>query len=355
MRHDAGPDKRERDFAGSIAGALWMAGAGAVGGLLLIPGVEIADPVSPLVLSGIGFLWGLLCSFVIPWGRWHSQLLFHVPALVCLPYIGACTAVTGGAASPAWLALVMLVAYCCYFFPGDYAAFYALASVGVAAAPLVYDSGATEAGLPGQLFIAVPMILSVAAVFVLGKRQLVALRDRAEHESLHDSLTGLPNRRALTELLESRVGGARASDRLALMIVDLDDFKDANTLFGMPGGDAALRAAADSLTGATREGDLVARLGGDEFAIVVFGAGQVELNAIARRMLRALTATGAALSQHLPGFMLRASVGWARYPEDAGTVDELIAVADLSLRSAKAAGKGGWQSPHDWRPAPATA
>ena len=199
------------------------------------------------------------------------------------------------------------------------------------------------------------MILSVAAVFVLGKRRLVALRDQAEHESLHDALTGLPNRRALTELLEARVGGSRSTDQLALMIVDLDDFKDANTLFGMPGGDAALCAAAEALANATRDGDLVARLGGDEFAIVVFGAGQVELNAIARRVLRALAATGAALAEQLPGFNLRASVGWGRHPEDASTVDELIAVADLSLRSAKAAGKGSSQSPQDWQPEAAPA
>jgi diguanylate cyclase (GGDEF)-like protein len=249
----------------------------------------------------------------------------------------------------------MLVAYCCYFFSADYAVFYALASVGVVAAPLAYDSGATEAGLPGQLFIAVPMILSVAAVFVLGKRKLVDLRDRAEYESLHDALTGLPNRRALTELLEHRVGGSRESDRLALMIVDLDDFKDANTLYGMPGGDTVLREAAQALHAATRDGDLVARLGGDEFAIVVFGAGQVELNAISRRVLRSLSATGAVLSEQLPGFKLLASVGWARHPEDASTVDELIALADLSLRSAKAAGKGSSQSPHDWEPEPTSA
>ena len=274
---------------------------------------------------------------------------------MALPYLAVSTAATGGAASPAWLAGVMLIAYCCYFFPADYAVFYSLAVVAVAAAPLVYDPGATDAGLPGQLFIGVPMILSVAAVFLLGKRKLVALRDQAEHESLHDSLTGLPNRRALTELLQARVGGSRSTDQLALMIVDLDDFKDANTLFGMPGGDAALRAAAEALAGATRDGDLVARLGGDEFAIVVFGAGQVELNAIARRVLRALAATGAALAEQLPGFNLQASVGWGRHPEDASTVDELIAVADLSLRSAKAAGKGSSQSPHDWQPEAARA
>jgi diguanylate cyclase len=247
----------------------------------------------------------------------------------------------------------MVIAWCCYFLPADYAVFYALGIVGVSVAPLVYDSGATEAGLPGQLFIGVPTMLSVAAVFALGKRKLVALRDDAEHESMHDSLTRLPNRRALTEVLNQRLGGSRATDRLALMIVDLDDFKDANTLFGMPGGDAALRATAQALSSTTREGDMVARLGGDEFAVVVFGAGQVELNAIARRILRALTATGTALAEQLPGFQLKASVGWARHPEDATTIDELIAVADLSLRSAKAAGKGSWQSPHDWQPEPA--
>jgi diguanylate cyclase (GGDEF)-like protein len=355
MRHDAGPETREREFAGRIAGALWIAGAGAIGGLLLVPGIDVDDPTAALILSAVGVIWGVLCAWVIPWGRWESQLLFHVPAILCLPYLGVSTAATGGASSPAWLAIVMLVAYCCYFFPADYAVFYAVASVAVAAAPLAYDADATDAGLPGQLFIAVPMILSVVAVFVLGKRKLVALRDHAEYESLHDSLTGLPNRRALTELLDERVGGSRQSDHLALMVVDLDDFKDANTLYGMPGGDAALRAAADALSTATRDGDHVARLGGDEFAVVVFGAGQVELNAIARRMLRSLAATGAALAEQLPGFKLRASVGWARHPEDAATLDELIAVADLSLRSAKAAGKGGWQSPPDWQPEPAAA
>jgi diguanylate cyclase (GGDEF)-like protein len=246
----------------------------------------------------------------------------------------------------------MLVAYCCYFFRSDWAAFYALASAAVAAAPLLYDSKATASGLPGQLFIAIPMILSVASVFVLGKRKLVALRDHAEHDSLHDSLTGLPNRRALTELLEERVGGVRSSDRLALMIIDLDDFKDANTLYGMPGGDAALQAAALALASATRKGDFVARLGGDEFALVVFGAGHVELNAIARRMLRALAGAGASVADQMPGVTLGASVGWACHPEDATNLDDLIAVADASLRTAKAGGKGGWRSPKHWEPEP---
>ena len=97
MRHDAGPDTRERVFAGRTAGALWMAGAAAIGGLTLIPGVHAGDPTAAIVLSAVGIVWGVLCAFAIPWGRWQSQLLFHVPALLCLPYLGVSVAATGGA------------------------------------------------------------------------------------------------------------------------------------------------------------------------------------------------------------------------------------------------------------------
>jgi diguanylate cyclase (GGDEF)-like protein len=305
-----------------------------------------------VALAVFGLLWGAACTFVIPWRRTHSQLLFHVPAGLCLPYIGLATAFTGGAESPAWLTLVIFTAWCCYFLPAEQSVVYTIGAVLVALSPLVYEPSAAGYGLAAQLIIGIPAILSVAAIIVVGKRQLVDLRDRAEHQSMHDSLTGLPNRRAIGEELATHVGGVRGSDKLALMIIDLDDFKDANTLYGMPGGDAALRATADALANTIRGHDVVARLGGDEFAVLIRDAGQVELYAIARRVLRAISQAGAALASELPGFTLKASVGWARYPEDAASVDELIAVADLSLRGAKAAGKGGVQSPADWLPEP---
>jgi diguanylate cyclase (GGDEF)-like protein len=332
-----------------------MAGAGSIIALLVIPGTDASHPEAAVVLSLFGLLWGAACAFFIPWRRTRSQLLFHIPAVLCLPYIGLATAFTGGAESPSWLTLVIVAAWCCYFLPTEQSVVYTIAAVVIGLAPLVYDPSATDSGFPGYMLIGIPTMLSVAGIIVIGKRQLVDLRDLAEFESMHDALTGLPNRRALAEELESHVGGTRASDKLALMIVDLDDFKDANTLYGMPGGDAALRATADALFHITREGDLVARLGGDEFAILIRNSGQVELYAIARRVLRAINQASAALAAELPGFVLKASVGWARYPEDAASIDELIAVADLSLRGAKAAGKGGVQSPVDWLPEPTRA
>ena len=354
-RHEAGPETREREFAGRIAGALWMAGAAAIIALRSIPGMEISHPDAALVLALVGFVWGAACAFAIPWRRTTSQLLFHIPAVLCLPYIGLATAFTGGGESPVWLTLVILAAWCCYFLPTEQSVVYTIGAVMVGLAPLVYDASATDGAFPGYMLIGIPTILSVAGIIVIGKRQLVDLRDRAEFESLHDALTGLPNRRALAEELQAHVGGHRRSDKLALMIVDLDDFKDANTLYGMPGGDAALRATADALAHTTRADDLVARLGGDEFAVLIRNAGQVELYAIARRVLRSISQASGALAAELPGFTLRASVGWARYPDDAASIDELIAVADLSLRGAKAAGKGGVQSPVDWLPEPVRA
>jgi diguanylate cyclase (GGDEF)-like protein len=342
------PDAKEREYAGKLAGCLWLTATPMVVALLLLPGGDTSDWELATGASVPGLLWGTACLLVIPWDRVTSLLPFHLPAALCLPYIGALTWLTGGASSPFAFTLLILVAYCCYFFTPEQAVLYVFAALGVAAAPLIYDPGAVEAGLPGQLAIGVPTLASVAGIIVLGKRQLVSLREEAEYASLHDSLTGLANRRALAERLEEHAVGQRESDRFALLLVDLDEFKDANTLYGHPGGDAALRVTATALRSATRERDMVARLGGDEFAVLVPGAGNVELRAIARRVLRVIQQAGAALE--LPGFELTACAGWARFPDDAGSLDELLAAADLSLRGAKSQGRGSYQSPSDWAP-----
>ena len=126
-------------------------------------------------------------------------------------------------------------------------------------------------------------------------------------------------------------------------MVDIDDFKDANTLYGHPGGDTVLRAAASALRTTARSGDLVARLGGDEFAIVARGVDARGMGKLAQRVLHTIRGANEALD--LPGFSLTASVGWALYPENAGTIDELITAADMSLRGAKILGKDRWQPP----------
>ena len=85
----------------------------------------------------------------------------------------------------------------------------------------------------------------------------------------HDALTDLPNRTLLRERLEQALAGERQEDRrLAVLMLDLDRFKEVNDTLGHPVGDALLKAVAERLRGCVRETDTVARLGGDEFAIV---------------------------------------------------------------------------------------
>ena len=98
---------------------------------------------------------------------------------------------------------------------------------------------------------------------------------------------------------------------------------------------------ADALRGAARGEDMVARLGGDEFAIVVHGVDVHGMRMLAERVLEAVRHAGARLAHELPGMTLTASVGWAIHPHSADTLEELVAVADHSLRGAKGAGKDG--------------
>jgi diguanylate cyclase (GGDEF)-like protein len=177
----------------------------------------------------------------------------------------------------------------------------------------------------------------LGAGILAGKAILVELRDQALELSRHDSLTGLFNRRALMELLDRHVGGKRAADATGLLLVDLDEFKDANTLFGHPGGDRVLRATGEALKLSARGDDMVARLGGDEFAIVARGVDRQIMDRLAQRVIDNIRQADRGLDT--PGFRLSASVGWALYPGDGTTVDELMAAADDALRVAKHSGK----------------
>ena len=95
-----------------------------------------------------------------------------------------------------------------------------------------------------QLLILGPTYLLLGGLIIAGKERLVELREEARRLSLADPLTGLANRRALIDLLESSTASGRADDPVGLVLVDLDGFKEANTLYGHPGGDTALCAAA---------------------------------------------------------------------------------------------------------------
>ena len=341
-----GPRVDERALAGKIAGALWLSVLPMVVVTLLLPGAVGENWQLVLLAVLPAAAWGLACLLWVPWERVSTPLIYHVPSVIAVPFIAAIIAGTGAARSPLALTPLMLLVFASYFYPPRIASVYMLGSVAVLFLPLAYDAGAVEDGLWGQIWVAAVVYASVGGVVMVGKRQLLALRDVAHDLSQHDSLTGLLNRRALDELLERHDSETRHSDSLGFLLLDLDNFKEVNTRFGMKGGDLTLCAVAGALRRVVREDQLVVRLGGDEFAIVAEALPPPAMERLADRALAAVR--DSLIDVELPGLHVSASAGWAVCPHDADTASELVGVADLALRGAKLDGKERARGPLDW-------
>jgi diguanylate cyclase (GGDEF)-like protein len=165
--------------------------------------------------------------------------------------------------------------------------------------------------------------------------ELVDAEERIRHLAHHDPLTGLPNRLLLQDRLEQALGRARrARTSVAVMLVDLDDFKTVNDTLGHLSGDELIRRVAQRLRGSVRESDTVARLGGDEFAIV-----QTDLHEAAGAAVLARKAISALRDPFdLEGrpALVGASIGIALFPQDGEGLESLLRHADVALYRAKA-------------------
>ncbi len=167
---------------------------------------------------------------------------------------------------------------------------------------------------------------------------LSRLRARAAHQSLHDALTGLPNRLALQLRLHDALARARrGGTQVAVGYIDLDGFKEVNDRHGHEAGDALLRELAHRWAAQQRASELIARLGGDEFVVVIEDLDPVhataQLGAVFTRIHDAGTApvalAGGASAQ------VGLTLGVARYPLDATDPDLLLRVADASMYQLK--------------------
>jgi diguanylate cyclase (GGDEF)-like protein len=161
---------------------------------------------------------------------------------------------------------------------------------------------------------------------------------RIIHMARHDGLTNLPNRYAFRERLQDAIEeSAASSSMLAVMCVDLDNFKEVNDTLGHPVGDALLCAAAERLTACIRETDMVARFGGDEFAILQPSIGRAEeAEGLAERLVEAMRKPF-----QLNGELVyvTGSLGVALSPTHGDDPDVLLKNADLALYAAKAEGR----------------
>jgi diguanylate cyclase (GGDEF)-like protein len=326
--------REERELAGVVAGLLWLSAAVTVLVLVTLPGIPNEHPRVVIAISVVAAAWGIACLTVVPWSRVHP-VVSHLSTIGGYPATAIGVAVTGGASSPAHLYLFFTIGFCAYFYAMREAVPHFLLCIGLAALPLVYDPNAVEQGFLAELLILVPSYLLLGGFINVGKSRLVELREQARALSLRDPLTGLHNRRALVETLERSVAGGFGTT--GLLLVDLDYFKDVNTIYGHPVGDRVLCATADALRAAARADDMVARLGGDEFAIVMNGVDQRDALTASHRVLAEVRDAGLALE--LPRLSVTASVGFAIAPETGSDVLGLMTAADLALRGSKREGK----------------
>jgi len=186
------------------------------------------------------------------------------------------------------------------------------------------------------LLLGIGLLLLNGALFRIvagASRRLRRQADENQHQARHDSLTGLPNRGwfydQTEQLLET---GGRTGGSGAVMIMDLDRFKEVNDTLGHHAGDLLLQAAASRIQRAVRDSDMVSRLGGDEFAVVLPGASAKAAAEVAVRVRETLeerfSVSGATVD-------IEASIGIALFPQDAADVATLLQRADLAMYKAK--------------------
>lgn len=181
----------------------------------------------------------------------------------------------------------------------------------------------------GLLFLATAWVTS----FLIRKNA-----QTLHHRAFHDALTGLPNRSLLHDRIEQAIRAAQRETRpLALLLLDLNRFKEVNDTFGHSEGDLLLQEVGTRLQGVLRESDTVARLGGDEFAILLPATDCVGAREVADKVLMELDRPFARGDHTLD---MGASAGIALYPEHSTDAAGLLRCADVAMYAAKLNGSG---------------
>lgn len=155
----------------------------------------------------------------------------------------------------------------------------------------------------------------------------------------HDTLTGLPNRMRFMEQLDASIRQSMLSgERLAVMFVDLDGFKQINDQFGHSAGDRTLAVVAQRFRGALHASDIVARLGGDEFIILVSGVESIDAIRDTADRVQAAMSEVLLLGSHR--VKVGASIGISEFPVDGDGAEELLAKADAAMYASKTSSQG---------------
>jgi len=190
----------------------------------------------------------------------------------------------------------------------------------------------------------VQAVFAIALVFlaIIVSRRMLAVQASADKQvralAFYDSLTGLPNRTLLLERLATALSAARNRDRkVAVLFIDLDEFKVINDSLGHSVGDLLLKEVARRLQELIRDQDTVARLGGDEFLVVLGNLeGESDARQIAERILKAV---GASFVNDSVLLNVTCSIGVSLFPKHGDDTETLIKFADAAMYTAKEAGR----------------
>jgi diguanylate cyclase (GGDEF)-like protein len=317
-----------RAIIGRLAGMLFMVGA-----LSSLPSnAAFSNPVVDQrvwPISALAFVSGVVC-FYVPWKR-LSERWFHL-----LPASGtAQTALSvwgigvhGGIYS--WY-FVLVAVFVAFAFSNRLQIAAHMAFVGICfALPVLYLPTVGDAGL--RAAVAVPVLCAVAAVVAYLREGLEKGKASLAEQARTDPLTGVANFRTRDERVAYEIARHRRTGReLAILVVDLDRFKDVNDTLGHPAGDRLLREVAGVLLETVRDGDTVSRPGGDEFCVIAPETGAEDAAVMVARVKHALAGLSAV------GEPLSAAVGVAVFPQDGQTSEELLERADQDQRLDKQA------------------
>ncbi|MEW8569687.1 MAG: EAL domain-containing protein, partial [Candidatus Thiodiazotropha sp.] len=166
--------------------------------------------------------------------------------------------------------------------------------------------------------------------------------EQIRYQANYDALTGLPNRSLLSDRLEQAIGSAlREKWMLAILFIDLDQFKMVNDTFGHVMGDELLQLVAERIGDCVRESDTVARFGGDEFVILLQDV--TEMDAVANIATKVIDSITKVFTLYERDIYIGASVGITIFPDDAMNADSLLRNADMAMYQAKERGRNNYQ------------
>jgi len=325
-------DAHDRRTLGRLAGVLFI-----LGGTLAIPAdLAMGAPsvTATVLLTLMGVLTGLVC-LAVPWERISSRWLQVVAAAATLE-VTCSTVVDGRHGSVLNFFYVLVAVAIAYAFRDRriVAAQMGLMALAMALPTLLVADQPPDA--VSRMLIAVMVTVAVAGVIVYLREQLEGSATRMRELAGRDPLTEVGNYRLLHERLHYELERHRQTGAsFAVLLIDLDRFKQVNERLGHAAGDDVLRRVALTLRDAVRQNDTVARQGGDEFAVLAPGTDAEGANMLAARIRDRLRLV------QFAGDNVDATIGCAVYPSDGATAQTLLAHADGRLLAAKHS--PGWE------------